>query len=414
LRTKNAFLRVLGAFGFAAIVALVAGCGGGGSGGGGSTNSGTPSAVANQVTVTVGQGLKSVANIPTVSVTVCAPGTPTCQTIDNIQVDSMSYGLRLVSTAASQVLGSLPVEKDGSGNEVSECTVFADGFTWGKVHTADVKIGGETAGNIPIGILGDQTVTVPPSCTSQTAGGAENTVDALGVNGVLGIGVAPFDCGSFCADTANNNFYYSCTSGSCTSTTLALASQLTNPVAKFATNNNGAILTMPAVGSSGSASVSGTLTFGIGTQSNNALPATVAQFATDSFGHLNSTTFGGTASAPGTAFFDSGSNAYFFNDASLTGCTNTASFYCPASPTSRNVTVSSMSTTNVRATTIAMSITDANSLFRTGNFAFNNLAGPFGSSSVIDFGLPFFYNRTVYFGYDRRPLGGTQTPFVAF
>jgi Protein of unknown function (DUF3443) len=412
LRSKNAFLRVLGAFALALSVAFIAGCGGGGGSSAGNTNGTNGTSTPNQVTLTVDKGLQSVANLATVSVTVCAPGTSTCQSIDHVQVDTMSYGLRLVSSAASQVLGNLPFLTDSGGNQIAECTVFADGFTWGSVRTADVKIGGETANGISISILGDMG-TAPSSCTSQTPGGAENTVSALGVNGVLGIGVAPFDCGSFCVSNANNGTYFSCPNTGCTEIPLGLANQVANPVAKFASDNNGVRLTMQAVGSPGSSgarSASGTLTFGIGTQSNNALSG-VQQFATDSIGRVNSTTFGGSGS--GFAFFDSGSNAYFFDDSTLTQCPNTSSFYCPPAPTSRSVTISSFSGA-ATSTTVAMTILNANTLFGTGNFAFNDLAGPLGSSSIIDVGLPFFYGRAVYFGYDQRPLGGAQTPYVAF
>jgi hypothetical protein len=419
---KNAFLRVLGAFGIVIAVAVVAGCGGGGggdsstastagsSGGSGGTNGPAIPVVANQVPVTVSSGLERVANLPVVSVTVCAPGTATCQTIDNIQVDTMSYGLRLVGSVASQVLPHLSVETDGSGNGIAECTVFADGYTWGTVRKADVKIGGETASGIPISILGDEAVAPPSSCISQTPGGAENTVSALGVNGILGIGVSPYDCGAPCVSTVNNGTYYGCTSSACSETTLALANQVTNPVAAFVTDNNGVILTMPAVGSSGSRSISGTLTFGIGSQSNNVQPASAKKLTTDQAGNVNSTVFTGGGS--GAAFFDSGSNGLFFNDASLTTCTDAPDFYCPPSPTSRNVTVSSFSGSTT-STTIVMPITNADTLFQSGNFAFNDLAGPF-MNGVIDLGMPFFYGKTVYFGYDRTPLGGSQTPYVAF
>ena len=150
-------LRALGALGLAA-AALLAACGGGGGGAGGagasSSAGGGTQVAANQATVTVGRGVGGVANIPTVSVTLCAPGTSVCQTVDNIQVDTESFGLRLASTAASQVLSALPKETV-AGSQVAECTGFADGHTWGSIRTADVKIGGEIAGSLPIQIVGD-------------------------------------------------------------------------------------------------------------------------------------------------------------------------------------------------------------------------------------------------------------------
>ena len=53
-------------------------------------------------------------------------------------------------------------------------------------------------------------------------------------------------------------------------TTLALASQVSNPVAAFAKDNNGVIVELPSA-SGPEASLSGSLIFGIGTRSNNGL-----------------------------------------------------------------------------------------------------------------------------------------------
>jgi hypothetical protein len=420
MRTKNAFWRALGAFGLIVIAASIAACGGGGGGSSSSTTSGSSSgssgssgsssssAVSNQATVNVASGA---INMLTVSVTICAPGTSTCQTIDNVQVDTMSFGLRLVSSAASQVLGSLAVETDSSGNQIAECQKFADGtFTWGSVRNADVKVGGETASNIPVHILGDMSSARPSGCSGTRDG---DSVSVLGVNGILGIGVKPYDCGSNCVSASGNGFYFACPGGtSCSGTTATLAQQVVNPVAKFASDNTGVILTMPAVGTSGASSASGTLTFGVGTQTNNAKPPTVTTFGTDSSGNVKaiSTFF----SATGNAFFDSGSNGYFFDDSSLTSteCLN-SQWYCPSQTTTRVVTISNASG-STQSGTVTMSFGNAQTLFNTGNIAFNNVAGPFNNADIADFGMPFFYGRTVYYGYDLTALGGTQSPYVAF
>jgi hypothetical protein len=66
-----------------------------------------------------------------------------------------------------------------------------------------------------------------------------------------------------------------------------------------------------------------------------------------------------------------------------------------------------------------MAIANANTIFtnstNNGWFAFDNLGGDLGFTNVVDFGMPFFYGRTVFFGYDQTASGaGTQTPYVAF
>ncbi|MFM0082246.1 DUF3443 domain-containing protein [Paraburkholderia sediminicola] len=413
-----------------ALVSVVAACGGGG--GGDSSSSGNSSSTtlnggslpasptqqpiaataANTVPITVGRGVNGVINIPTVSVTVCAPGSTTnCQTINNIQVDTGSFGLRLVSSVLNSSLlnGGLPISTLASGAQLAECATFADGYTWGTVRTATVQIGGETtATGIPIQIIGDSAAGAAPSgCGS---GPAENTATDLGANGILGIGTAPTDCGATCSTpstAATYSNYFTCGT-SCARATVPLKQQVANPVANFTTDNNGVIVQMPPVSNTGASSATGTLVFGIGTQSNNALAATQT-FTTDAFGNMNNSVFNGTTV---TAFFDSGSNAYFFGDSSLAQCgSNFAGFYCPSSAQTRSITLGGASSTRA---SVSIGILSASTLFsNSSNYAFNDLAGQIGGSSSFDLGLPFFYGRHVYYGIDQT-LSGGQTPYVGF
>jgi hypothetical protein len=421
LRTQNKLVRALRALGLAAVTALFAACGGGGGGGGdggsGSGSGGGTQPAANQATVTVANGVEGVANIAGVSVTICKPGTTVCQTVNNIQLDTESFGLRLASAAATQVLSALPHVTVGgvAGTQLAECTAFADGYTWGSIRTADVTIGGETAAAIPIQIVGDmpQGAVQTGGCST---GALELTPADLGANGILGVGVAPTDCGTLCANPpAGNSSYYTCPNGAnCVQTVVPVAQQVANPVAKFPTDNNGVIVSMPAIGPSGQATVTGTVTFGINTQTNNTMPNTVTKLTTNPFGDVNAT-FNGT---PITAFFDSGSNAYFFTDSTLPACTGNASaFYCPSSATTRTVSVASYNQGTSGAPNgkqLSMAIGNASQLFSNGNFALNDLAGSLGGgASFVDLGMPFFYGQTVYYGMDQSGSGGSS-PFVAF
>lgn len=395
---------------------LLAACGGGGgdsgnssvSGGGGSSNGPntqpTASTASNTVPITVGPGAHNFVNIPNVSVTVCAPGTSTCQTIDNIQLDTGSYGLRLASDAATQIMGSLPVNASTSGGQLAECTQFADGFTWGTVRTADVKIGGETASGIPIQIVGDLPDSTVPlnGCVN---GSNESTSRQLGANGILGVGVAATDCGSDCTNAATSN-YYSCPSGTnCSAVAVGMAQQVVNPVTKFAVNNNGVIVQLPPVTTS-AASATGTLVFGIGTQSNNTLMTGATSYQSTAFGNLMGN-YKGTAV---TTIIDSGSNGLFFTDSTLPTCTSTfTDFYCPANPTALSATVSGLNNTTG---TVNFTVQNAQTLAASGtNYALNGLAGSIGSiPTLFDFGLPFFFGRYVYFGFNTNG----NAPYIAF
>ncbi|MFM0275705.1 DUF3443 domain-containing protein [Paraburkholderia aspalathi] len=410
-----------------ALVSVIAACGGGGGGDSSSSSNNSSTTLnggslpasptqqpiaataANTVAITVGRGVNGVINIPTVSVTVCPPGTTSnCQTINNIQVDTGSFGLRLVSSVLNSSLlnGGLPISTLASGAQLAECATFADGFTWGTVRTATIQIGGETtASPIPIQIIGDSAAGAAPSgCGS---GSAENTATDLGANGILGIGTAPNDCGATCANagTATNYSNYFTCGTSCARATVPLSQQVANPVAKFTADNNGVIVQMPPVSNTGAASATGTLVFGIGTQSNNALAATQT-FTTDTFGNMNNSVFNGTTVQ---AFFDSGSNAYFFADSSLAQCgSNFAGFYCPSSAQTRSITLGGLSSTRASA---SIGILSASTLFsNTSNYAFNDLAGQIGGNSSFDLGLPFFYGRYMYYGFATS----TQAPYVGF
>ena len=385
-----------------ALVSLLAACGGGGG-----SSSSSSSSTSNTAQITVGTGVANVINIPTVNVTVCVPGTSTCQTIPDVQVDTGSYGLRIASGVLSIALPDAAIPSGASGT-LAECTNFADGFSWGSVRTATVQIAGETATSIPVQVLGDLTFSVPTGCAS---GSEENSPSALGANGILGIGVAPYDCGATCASSttfAQFSNYYACSGSSCQTAQVPDADQVANPVAHFATDNNGVIVEMPPVSNNGAGSATGTLVFGIGTQSNNALAA-AKTFTTDAAGDLNNSTFNGSTLS---AFFDSGSNAYFFTDSTLTSCgSNLSGFYCPSTAQTLSVTVVGLNGVSAVA---SIDVLSAATLFsNTSNFAFNDLAGQIGASGTFDIGLPFFYGRNIYFGIDQSANGG-QAPFVGY
>jgi len=198
MRALSKILRIAALTSIAALTA----CGGGGGAaatqGGGSPP--PPPPAANVLAVAVGPGPDTAqgAEINTLytAITVCVPGSTTqCQTIDNIQVDTGSFGLRLI---ASAVTLTLPVETVGAGNTLVECTQFADGYSWGSVVTADLQIGGERASAVPVQLIGSSGIPAAPNTCSGT-GQAENTVAQFGANGLLGIGIYAQDCGSACA-----------------------------------------------------------------------------------------------------------------------------------------------------------------------------------------------------------------------
>ena len=342
------------------------------------------------------------------SVIVCVPSTSNCQTISGILVDTGSYGLRLLSSAGGGALTlSLPQQTAAGGNPVGECAPFVDGFTWGPVQAADIKMAGEVASNVPVQIIDPTFSAVPSTCTS--FGVTEtDTLQTLGTNGILGVGPFAQDCGGSCDQTgsANPGLYYQCASTSCSVIAEPLAQQVQNPVALFATDNNGVIIELPSL-SSPAASLNGSMVFGIGTESNNAL-GSAAVFPVDNNGEF-STTFKGQ---PYPAFVDSGSNAFFYLDEALTGltvCSGATGFYCPASTASLSATTDSGSATS----NVSFTIANADTLF--GNqtaFVFNSLGGP--NPGTFDWGLPFFFGRNVFNAIDGKSTPAGSGPYWAY
>src|SRR5262249_54525087 len=123
--------------------------------------------------------------------------------------------------------------------------------------------------------------------------------------------------------------------------------QATNTVAAFgSSDSNGFVISFPSVNASGATTVSGTMTFGVGTQSDNALGGATV-YALDQCGDIptatyNNVTYSDTSCGSGSgtsfgAFLDTGTNALAVLDANtlspigISDCaqnTRGVGFYC--------------------------------------------------------------------------------------
>jgi hypothetical protein len=400
-----------GCFGIALCMGMVS-CGGSGDGLGASSSGTGPTAPANNVvSVTVSGGPSNNAlNVLYTTVTLCLPGTSNCQTIDNIQVDTGSYGLRILAPVLTL---TFQPEVLSNGSALVECTSFVDGYSWGPVAVADVQISGESASSVPLQIIGDSRYPSVPADCSGSAPMAEDTVAAFGANGIIGIGPFPSDCGEFCAESVPEPaIYYACsTESNCTATTVPQASQVPNPVTLFATDNNGSIITLPSAPSAGTTTLTGSLIFGIDTQSNNASGTeTVVPIATSgSNAGFITTVFSGTTYAE--SFVDSGSNGYFFTDSSLTPCTDSGftDFYCPSSTASLSGELQLASGTS----TVDFDVASAEQINAT-YFVYPGLGGTNPTADSFDWGLPFYFGRRVATAIDGYTTSAGSGPYIAY
>jgi hypothetical protein len=340
------------------------------------------------------------------SVTVCNPGTTTCQTVDGVLVDTGSVGLRILASALTGV--SLQQQKATDGNPVVECLPFVSGFTWGPVQVADMQIAGEKASSMPIQVINETAYPIPTPCSN--FGTSQSTLAALGANGILGVGMFLQDCGGGCVTTgsSNPNLYYECPSSGCVVVGEALSQQVPNPVALFSSDNNGVVIELPAANAP-AATLSGSLIFGIGTRSNNGLGAATV-YPTDN--SANFTTIYKSQSYS-TSFIDSGSNGLYFLTsaiAQIPTCPAPATyFYCPTS--TLNLSAVNQGAGGVGSGTVNFSVANADNL--PNEAVLEQLAGP-NSLSGFDWGLPFFYGRNVYTAIEGRSTPGGTGPYWAY
>jgi Protein of unknown function (DUF3443) len=384
------------------------------------TSATPPPPVVNTMTVTVDSGPAAATgaiNHPYVTVRVCAPGSTTqCADVDHVLLDTGSWGLRLVRSVLAAGSVTLSGETDTHGNTVEECETFGGGQTWGPVALANVTLAGEVASKLPVQIMDDTNAGAPPPATCGANGTLLNTVAGFGANGVLGVGVFAQDCGAACVNAASPlPVYYGCTAaGACTAENLALVDQVTNPVAAFAVDNNGLIISMAnLVNANGDASVQGELTFGLGTQADNALPATgLTVLGANASGDFTATYNGGSTVLP--ALIDSGTDDYVFNDMTIPAC-STGSFvgdYCPAVAPVNVFAVNTGAGANNATNTVDFAIQDPNT-FVAGAAAFEGLAGGGGATNFV-WGMPFFYGRKIYIGIDQKMSGAYTGPYYAY
>ncbi len=383
-----------------------------------------PPSGANVMPVTVSNCNNSSVNIPFVSVKICAPGsTSNCQTLNNILLDTGSYGLRVYSGMLNSTLLSGLTPVTSGSNTVAECVGFADGTSlWGSVAQADVVLGdlsgSETAANTSIQLI-DSQYGNPSVCP-----GADTDPYVSGFTGILGVGLFTNDCPSCVSSTAPRH-YWACSGSSCALTTLSAANQVTNPVANLTTDDQGISLTFLAVNTStGSAPVTGYMLLGINSRvtgsgfvSNASTGKTL--YSANANGDFQAR-YNGIYYA---SFIDSGSNGLFFpNNSSIAVCgagTPADSFLCPSpsttiSPTFTGCTSGQLaSSCTGNASTPTFTIYNANSLASTGNSVFSSIAAPI--NTYFDLGFPFFTGRTVFVGIQGKTSTGLGTgPYWAF
>jgi len=403
----------------------------GGSGPNG-TGGGTGPPVVNTLALTVDGGpaaAPGAINHAYVTVRVCAPGSTTqCANVDHVLLDTASWGLRLVGSVLTAQGVTLAAETDASAHAIEECVNFGGGTTWGPVALADIALAGESAKGLPVQVMDDTGATAPPPASCTANGPPSNDVTGFYANGILGVGVFAQDCGTACAPPAAPlPVYFGCTAGAagvCAAEDVALAQQVTNPVAKFAGDNNGVIVSLPnLVNANGDLVVTGTLLFGINTQADNMLPVGgLTVLGTNASGDFSASyTNGATVLTGLSSWIDSGSDGYEFNDPGVATCTdaNWVGYYCPTvSPlalSATNTGLGALAASSTVTFAVAAPANGVQSVFilPPGAAGYAGLAGV-GDAARFVWGMPYFYGRRIYVGIDQRSAGSYTGPYFAY
>jgi hypothetical protein len=342
-------------------------------------------------------------NKPCVSVTVCSPGTSNCKTINDILLDTGSTGLRIFKS----ILTDIPLTPVASGSgTLASCMQYADGTAnWGSVQMADIILGNEPAVTVPIQII-DSTFGTTYGQIQSLCGNPETTPQEAGYNGILGVGLFTEDCGSACATYSSNGIYYSCSNSTCAATVVPLSEQVQNPVPHLPIDNNGVIITLPAVALGGITAVDGNLILGIGTRSNNTASGVTTYPADPSYGEFitvfNNITYN-------DSFIDSGTNAILFNKSAIDDLLICNYWYCPLS--TLNLTAATKGFDGYPSDTILFQIGNALSLLSSSKNVFIEIGAP--DKSFI-WGLPFFFGRSVYVGFEGKASSLGTGPYWAY
>lgn len=141
------------------------------------------------------------------------------------------------------------------------------------------------------------------------------------------------------------------------------------------------------------------------------IPSGVTMYPADQVGEIT-TFFSGTTYS---GFIDSGSNGLYFIPAPASGIPNcrrpNSAWFCPSS-------TMSLSATNTGASgspsgIVSFEISNFINLINSSNNVFADIGGN-GGAGQFDWGLPFFFGRNIYYGFDGSASSLGSGPYYAY
>ena len=338
-----------------------------------------------------------------VSVTLCAPATDRCTTIDDVMVDTGSTGLRIEASAMPSAL-HLPAFLGPNGAPLAECLRFVHSAAWGPLVRADVRLGGLTAPSIPIQVIEDGPHEQPGGCPVSNVRPT--------ANGTLGVGPHLLDCQGTCDQVTMATGVFGFHEGSWAQLKgpVVPAFRVPNPVSRFPVHGNGVVIDLPTVKPGGEAEVTGTLTFGVDTAVNNGLgEARIVRLDRRGF---FTTLYDGVAYPD--SYLDSGTMAYIVGGGRIPRCARMAWALC-LEP-SRAFAATMIGTTGEETAT-SFSVGDYQAVgdHRLGAFDGAAIAADEGSKSFV-WGASYFLGKRIVLVFEGRGASGKMRhpgPFFA-
>jgi hypothetical protein len=152
--------------------------------------------------------------------------------------------------------------------------------------------------------------------------------------------------------------------------------------------------------------------FGIGTETNNGLGSAQVIGVNPNNGTFSTVQNGTTYT---NSIMDSGSTGLFFQTTGLPVCASpNNAYYCPASTEQLSAVIEGVNGIN---SAVSFDVGNATALTQTssGDAVMPLLAGPaFVTSTIFDWGLPFFYGRSVYAAVEQQSTPGGTGPYIAY
>jgi hypothetical protein len=329
-----------------------------------------------------------------VSITVCAPGSERCATVDDVMVDTGSTGLRLEASAIPPWLRLPPFPGPG-GAPLAECLRFVHDTAWGTLHRADVRLGGLTAEDLPLQVVDDSGGPQPAACPRSDVRPTSN--------GTLGVGQHLFDCQGNCEQRADapTVFVRAGLAWTPVQGVVAPAFRLPNPVSYLPGHDDGVVIALPSPQDGGTREVAGTLTFGVGTAIDERGASGILRL--DAAGRF--TTVLGGRTYP-SSYIDSGTETYILHDDGLPRCPDMPWAYC-AEP--RRTLRAELVGTDGARTAVSFAIGHYGNRRERRDGASDDVAEAADPrSTTIVWGAPFFLGRRVSLVMDGK--GSAQAP----